>query len=266
MMITFLDWLIVQNTTEALLRLLENAEYFDPVAYNPVFEGELAKLLDRIHDPEVRKQIEALRGFDFGNYVARSLVRAGFRGDSVQEYFHDLVMKLLLSPGKVFRAWNPARHGPLERRFRASVWNAIRNIVEKIRNRRKVVTLTDPAVMAERNPARQAYSAVLDDFRQFVVDRLGQLAAKILDWRMEGRDTKDMVGRPELGSPSVYSIKREVGEIKKLAHRFAMESGDPAFLQKVEKALAGEAATVAKRQAARPQSRMRSQPTPPPTG
>ena len=45
---------------------------------------------------------------------------------------------------------------------------------------------------------------------------------------------------------------KEVGEIKKLAHHFAAQSGDPAFLQKVEKALAGEAATVAKRQAARP--------------
>ena len=36
------------------------SEYFDPVAYNPVFEGELEKLLGRIHDPEARKQIEAI--------------------------------------------------------------------------------------------------------------------------------------------------------------------------------------------------------------
>jgi len=114
-----------------------------------------------------------------------------------------------------------------------------------------VVTLTDPSVMAERNPARQPYSGVLDDFRKMVAEKLGRLAAAILDWRIEGKDIKDMAGRAELGSPSVYSIKREVGEIKKLAHRFAMESGDPTFVQKVEKAMAGEAATVAKRQAAR---------------
>lgn len=252
-MITFLDWIVFQDT-EALLRLLENAEYFDPVAYNPVFEGELEKLAQSRPDPEVLRQVAALRGFEWGNYLARSLVRAGFRGDSVQEYFHDIVMKLLISPGKVFKNWNPKKHGPLERRFRASVWNAIRNIVEKIRIRRKWVTHIDPTVMAERNPARQPYSGVLDDFRRMVADRLGTLAAAILDWRMEGRDTKDMVGRPELGSPSVYSIKREVGEIKKLAHRFAVESGDPAFVRRVEKALADEAATVAKRQAARPRS------------
>ena len=249
-MITFLDWLVVQDT-EVLLRLLESSEFFDPVAYNPVFEGELEKLLDRTHDPEVQKQIEALRGFDFGNYIARSLIRAGFRNDDVETYFHDLIMKLLLSPGRVFKGWNPKRHGPLERRVRASIWNGIRNIVEKIRNRRKVVTHVDPAVMAERNPARQPYSGVLDDFRKMVAEKLGSLALAILDWRMEGRDTKDIVQRAEFGSPSVYSIKREVGEIKKLAHRFAAESGDPAFLRKVEKALAGEAATIAKRQAAR---------------
>jgi len=164
-------------------------------------------------------------------------------------------MKLLLSPGKLFKGWNPAKSGPLERRFRASVWNSIRNIVEKIRNRRKWVTFIDPTVMAERNPARQPYSAVLEDFRKLVADRLGSLALAILDWRMQqGNDTKDLVKKAELGSPSVWQIKREVQAIKALAHDFAAQSDNPAFLQKVEKALADEAATVAKRQAARPRS------------
>jgi len=249
-MITFLDWLIVQDT-EALLRLLEGAAYFDPVAYNPVFEGELEKLAQSHNDPDVQKQIAALRGFDFGSYIARSLVRAGFRNDDVVNYFHDLIMKLVLSPGRVFKGWNPATNPNLERRFRASVWNGIRNIVEKSQNRRRRVTLTDPSLMAQQHRGREPYSGLLDDFRKMVAEKLGSLAAAILDWRMERKDTKDLVGQTELGSPSVYSIKREVGEIKKLAHRFAVQSGDPMFLRRVEKAMAGEAATVAKRQAAR---------------
>ena len=252
-MVPFLDWIIFQDA-EALLRLLENAEYFEPTDYNAVFVGELEKLAQS-QGPDVQQQIEEFRGFDFGNYIARSLVRAGFRGDSVQEHFHDIVMKLLLSPGKLFKGWNPVKSGPLERRFRASVWNAIRNIVEKIRNRRKWVTHVDPTVMAERNPARQPYSGVLEDFRKLVADRLGALALAILDWRMQqGNDTKDLVNKAELGSPSVWQIKREVQAIKSLAHDFAAQSGNDTFLQKVEKALAGEAATVAKRQAARPRS------------
>ena len=114
-MITFLDWLIVQDTTEALLRLLESAEYFDPQNYNPVFEGELEKLAQSHHDPEVQEQIAALRGFDWGSYVARSLVRAGFRNDDVETYFHDLIMKLLLSPGACLRDGIPKSTG---------LWNA----------------------------------------------------------------------------------------------------------------------------------------------
>ena len=127
-MVPFLDW-ITFHDTETLLRLLENAEYFDPVAYNPIFDGELTKLAQS-QGPDVQQQIEEFRSFDFGNYIARSLVRAGFRGDDVQQYCQDIVMKLLLSPGKLFKGWNPAKSGPLERRFRASVWNSIRNIVE----------------------------------------------------------------------------------------------------------------------------------------
>jgi hypothetical protein len=250
-MITFLNWLVVHDT-EDLLRLLENAEYFNPSNYNPVFEGELKKLALSHPDPEVQQQIAALRGFDFAHYISHSLARAGFRGDDVETYFHDLIMKLLLSPGKVFKGWNPAKHGPLERRFRRSVWNGIRNLAEKVQNRRKVVTLADPSIMAQQHPGRQPYSGLLDDFRRLIAEKLGTLAAAILDQRLAGEDIKDMVGRAAFGSPSAYSIKREVGEIKKLAHRFASQSGDAMFLRRVKKAMAGEAATVAKRQAARP--------------
>ncbi len=207
-MVPFLDWIILQDT-EALLRLLENAEFFEPTDYNAVFKAELEKLAQRHNDPDVLKQIAALQEFDWGNYLARSLVRAGFRGDDVPEHFHDIVMRLLLIPGKLFTNWKPSKHGPLERRFRASTWNAIRNIVEKIRNRRERITLADPTVMAERNPARQPYSGVLEEFRKFVADRLGRLALSIFDWRMEGLDTKDLVNNADVGSPSVWQIKQQ---------------------------------------------------------
>ena len=248
-MLTFFTWLENQDTA-TLLALLESRDYFEPTDYNVVFDRELDKLLDRISDPDARQQIAALRGFDWGNYVVRSLVRGGFRGDDVPDNFQAIVLKLLLAPGKLFTNWNP-RKSPLERRFRTSVWNAIRNLAEKRRNYRKWMVSADPVALAERNPAKQPYSGVLDDFRRLVAERLGALAANILDWRLQGEDTKDLVGRAELGTPTPYTIKREVQAIKALAHRFAAHSGDPAFLNRVEKALEGEAATVAKRQAAR---------------
>ncbi len=248
-MLAFKEWIVHSDLLDQL-RLLENAEFFRPEAYNSVFDDELQKLLARTHDLDARKQIAALKGFDWGNYIVRSLVRVGFRHDDVQEAFHNIVMKLLLSPGKLFKGWNPERHGPLERRFKAATWNAIRNIAEKRRNYQRWMTSADPAVMAERNPAKQPYSGVLEEFRRLVAEKLGKLALAILDQRLEGKQTKEMVGRPEFGSPSIYIIKRAVQEIKALAREFAAQSGDPGFLAQVEKALSNEAATVAKRQAA----------------
>jgi hypothetical protein len=245
-MLTFLDW-IVHRDVAAQLRLLEAAEYFDPQEYNPVFDQELEKLLARIHAPELRHQVSALRGFEWGNYIARSLARAGFRDDDQQEAFHQIVVKLLLSPGKLFTGWEPGRHGELHRRFRQSVWNGIRNIAEKSRNRRKRVVATDPTVMADRVVGRQAYSDLIDRFRQVVAEKLGPLAALILDQRLRGEDTKELVRN---GTASAFYIKREVGEIKKLAERFAARLGDPGFLNMVSRAMEAEAETVAKRKQA----------------
>ena len=193
-MLAFKEWIIHHDLLDQL-RLLENAEFFRPQDYNSVFSAELSKLLARIHDPDARKQIAALKDFDWGSYIARSLVRAGFRHDDVQEAFHNIVMKLLLSPGKLFKGWNPERHGPLERRFKAATWNAIRNIAEKQQNYQRWMVAADPAVMAERNPAKQPYSGVLEDFRRLVAEKLGNLALAILDQRLDGKQTKEMVAQ-----------------------------------------------------------------------
>ena len=241
---TFLDWMI-HHDVAAQLRLLEAAEFFNPADYNPVFEAELEKLLDRVPESEAREQALAMQGFDWGNYIARSLLRAGFKDDDQQEAFHTIAVKLLVSPGKLFQNWKPGKHGPLDRRFRKAVWNSIRNLAELTRNRRRRMVATDPVAMAERLPGRQPYSDLIDEFRQVVGDRLGKLALAILDAKLAGEDAKTLVGNP---SPSLYQIKRETTEIKRLAERFAAQLGDPAFANMVAKAMEAEAETVAKRQ------------------
>jgi hypothetical protein len=244
----FVEWLAHRHV-ETLLRLLEGADYFNPQSYNSAFVAGLDDLLGRIHDPAAREQIEALRDFDFGSYIARSLARAGFTGENLQEHFHALVVRLLLKPGKLFRGWNPEVHGPLDRRMKSSTWNGIRNFAEKQRNRRKWSTNTDPGVMAGMFAGKQDHSSSLvDQFTRLVADRLGPLAAAILDWRFDGNEVKDMVGNPQFGSPSVYAIKREVQEIKRLAHEFAIQNDDPGFLAAVERGMNAEARTVQKRQ------------------
>jgi len=230
--------------TAGLLRLLESAAFFSPQQYNVVFRRELEELLERIDDEEARQQILALQGFDWAGYILNSLKRAGIRDDDAQqEDFQTIVVRLLIS-SKLFH-WNPAEHGPLALRFKASVWNSIRNIVEKRRNRRKWMQNADPLAIAERTPERPSQShEIIDVFRRLVKKRLGNLAATILDQRLSGKETKELVG---IGTASAFYVKRAVAEIKELAQRFAAKIGDNNFADMVSAAMAAEAETIEKR-------------------
>ena len=146
-MAMFFDWMVFRDAA-TLLRLLESADFFNPQDYDAVFNSELEKMIRRLPEGEAKQQASGMRGFDWGNYISRSLLRSGFRDDDQQEAFHQITIQLLLEPGKLYRGWLPGKHGPLDRRFRRSVWNAIRNIQEKSRNRRKWMTAVDPSVMA----------------------------------------------------------------------------------------------------------------------
>jgi hypothetical protein len=247
-MAMFFDWMMFRDAA-TLLRLLETAAYFDPVSYNAVFDAELNKMLGASHDPSLRQQVASLRGFDWGNYIARSLARAGFKDDDQQEALHGIVVRLLVDPGKLFRTWEPGRHGPLDRRFKRSVWNAIRNLAEKDRNRRRWMKTADPSVIADRFAGRTSDSNLVEQFRKLVSERLGALALAVLDSRLAGRESKELVGRGQF-EPSAYLIKREVAAIKRLATEFANRTGDPAFAKMVTAALEAEGATIAKRQRA----------------
>jgi hypothetical protein len=77
--------------------------------------------------------------------------------------------------------------------------------------------------------------------------RLGDLAVAIFNSRLQGRQTKDLVGLPELDRPSRHIIKRTVQEIKTAAVDYAKGLDDPDFLRRVEGLLDAEAATVARR-------------------
>jgi hypothetical protein len=203
-MALFIDWMTYRDVA-TLLALLEHAEFFDPQSYNPAFEGELEKLIARIQNPELRKQVSEMRGFDFGGYLAGSLRKAGFKDDDLQDGFHEIAVKMLVT-GKLFKGWNPQKHGFLLQRYRRSVWNGIRNLAEKSRNRRKWSTPTDPATMGDMFAGRQAYSGLLDDFCKVVGEKLDNLAMAIFDAKLSGEDAKSLVGNASVGSPSIYNI------------------------------------------------------------
>jgi len=237
MILNFHLWLLLQ-------------ENFDPAAYDDLFNRELAAVLPMVRNPENRQRLASLRG-GWTNYIAACLRNAGFReqGD-LEEKIHDIVVNFLISPGGLFRGYDKSRHGPLDLRFKRSVSNAVKNVVEKEKNRRR---LLPPAPLhADFVPTRPEHNedgTIIERFRNLLQTRLGDLAVAIFNARLEGRQTKDLVGLPELDRPSRYVVKRVVQEIRTVARDYAQQLDDPDFLRRVERMMDAEAATVARRSA-----------------
>ena len=131
-------------------------------------------------------------------------------------------------------------------RVKLSIRNAILNLVDKRQRRRKWFRPVSP------DQADIAMHSVGDDeaierFRKLIQDELGDLGVAILDIRLDGGDTKSLVGMADLASPSSYQIKRTVQQIKALAQQF----GDDQFQMMVQRALDVEQETLARRFAAR---------------
>jgi hypothetical protein len=204
----FYEWIEIQSIL-GRLSLIETYFSFNAAGYNRIFQDELAKVHERTEDPEHRAALEKMQGFDWVAYIAASIRRAGWRDQrEVQEKAHDLVTKLLI--GTLFRGFDEKVSGPMDLRFKRSVANGVRNLVEKERNRRRLLPAIpigqkfEPGtVTTDELPGRRAThdEAVVDNFRQLVRSRLGQLGLAVLDARLAGQETKSLIGRADLGSP-----------------------------------------------------------------
>ena len=239
-MITFIEWCDLFDR----LRLIETYFSFDPGQYNQLFNDELEKVIERTSDPEHRRALEGMRQTNWIAYVAASIRRAGFQDQrEVQERTHDVVVKLLM--GKLFRGFDERRSGPMDRRFKRSVANAIVNMIEKERNRRRFIPAASQDFQNEL-PARQTWSQdLIQNFRRLVKNQIGDLGLSVLDARLARQELKSLVGDPELGSPTRSVLRRIVREIKDLAKDFA--KNDPGFLRQIERAVGREAVTASKR-------------------
>jgi hypothetical protein len=245
---TFWQWL----SQLRLCPLDETYFTFDPKEYNELFDKELEKVVTRTSDAKHRQALESMRGFGWVGYIAAAVRGAGYRDQrEIQERTHDVTVKLLT--GKLFRGFDEKTSGPMDLRFKNSVGNAIRNLVEKEKNRRHYLPTVpidqegEPSGMAGSNDSGEK---VIRDFRRLVRRRLGQLGVAVLDMRLAGGETKSLVGCPALGSPGKWGVKRAVQQLKQLAGEYAAAVGDPGFLRDIERAMEREQETVAKRRTA----------------
>jgi len=234
----------------AQFNLIETYYGLDPAEYNNLFDAEMEKVIERVRDPAHREALERMRGFRWMSYIAASVRNAGWRDQrEVQDRAHDLAVRLLM--GTLFRGFDERTSGPMDLRFKRSVANAIKNMVELERNRRRLL----PSMPLDQAAEPASVSTPDDDerlvnrFRELVRKQLGGLGVAVLQVRLDGGEVKSLVDCPSLGSPGKWVIKRVVGEIKVLAREYAESLGNPAFLRDIERAMAAESETIEKRRA-----------------
>lgn len=230
------------NTLQCWLLL---REHFDPAAYNQLFRQEIESLSHRLTDPRQRQDLEHQSDFDWVGYIAASLRNAGYRDQEVEDRVHEIVVRLLVLPGTLFQGYDERRHGPLIARFKTAVGNAIKNQVEKDRNRQKrLQRISMPIAVLNLSPQD---AGLIEDFRELIRRRLGMLALAVFDARLEGEQVKSLVGVADLGSPTAYLLKQAVQRLKRLAAEYGRGMGDSEFMKRIEAALDQDARRRARR-------------------
>jgi hypothetical protein len=226
-------------------------EQLDPDAYNSLFQQELERLLPRLADPVQRQHAESMRDFDWTRYIAGAVRRSGFTNQNeIEEKVHEIIVRMLVQPGGLFRNYDERLHGPFPLRFKRTLANALKNLTEKERNRRRFIPsipigqefvpggVTDLA--ARSTP--EGDPEVIERFREMVRRHLGQTALSVFDARMQGVEMKDLPISP-------YNTKKLVQGIKDLARKYAVAVADLDLLAQVERLMTSEERTVQRRQA-----------------
>lgn len=220
--------------------LNEITELFPRQSMNQLVQGEIAKVIPQIEDPEIRSDLERLYQMDFSGYADRSLRAAGFRDPDLDGLVNDILVKLVVTPGGLVSRWR--RDAPLSFRFKRAVKNAVTTLGERASRRRRQVREMPDDLIARERPRDE--DDLISDFRRWLEDEHGAAHRIVLDARLAGEDIKNLAGTAT-GIPSSYALKRIVQQIKASAVRWA--GTDPAFQAKVQKLMDAEQATLTKR-------------------
>jgi hypothetical protein len=223
--------------------LKEHSELLDAEAMNNLFRQQAAEMLPRVQDPQVREDLMGVMRMNPIAYIDRALRRSGIPEADLDEAIQTIVVKFLITPGNLFRGWNP------DRLFTPRLKTAVRNSVITLGQRRQKRAKRFPELPQE--PVARRAVVVEDDpisdFRNFVQLRYGDTALRVLDHRLAGKDTKELVGQP--GLESSYAVKKAVQQIKLAVVRWA--GSHPDFLLRIHRLMDQEKATLSKRFAAK---------------
>lgn len=221
------------------LPLIEVTELFPTGKMNDLFVRELLRVLPAVQGTQLGDDLARLVGMNFVGYIDKSLRSAGFDDAERDGLVHDLVVKLLVSPGGLVSGWK--MDAPLSSRFKRSVKNAIITLGQKqSRRRKRMRDLPDDQIQREKP---QSEEDLVHDFRVWLRQRHGEPAVTVFDARLNGKDIKNLIGQD--GIPSAYALKLIVSQIKSAAVLWA--GTDPVFQLKVRRLMDAESQTLAKR-------------------
>ncbi len=216
--------------------LLVESGRFDRDGFNALFRRQLAELLPRVTDERRRASLEAMRGTDFVAYILAALRNAGLGDDrDREEAAHDVIVQLLVSPGKLFAGYDPDRSGPMEARFSLSVRNAVSNVLRS-RRRREPMNRAIGAVDAVPDRRREDADDVMAAFLKFLRAEAGDDAVRLLTVKLDDDlSQRDVIRHPAFAGLGEWRIRRLMTQIKDAATAFARRQGDDGFLTMIQR-------------------------------
>jgi DNA-directed RNA polymerase specialized sigma24 family protein len=235
-----LDRVMNTSFTAFLLRripLHEVSTWFPRHVFNLTFRDEITKVLESEEiSQEVRQDLLSIKDIDLVGYTDSSLRRSGFKDFELDELVSDILVRLLVTPGSLFKKWD--RRSPMTGRLKVAIRNSIITLAKKSQRRRKRFQELPDSLAA---PPCIDDIGLINAFRDSLRNQFGDAHVQVLDVRLAGNDIKGLVGSPQI--PSSYRLKQIVQDIK----RFVVGWGDSCLQKAVAQMQVREEETLNKR-------------------
>ncbi len=210
--------------------LLDESGKLDIQGFNDLFRQQLEDLLTRVHEPRRRSALEAMRHTNWMGYLLTALRNAGItHRDEREAHAAQIAEYLLITPRKLFNGYDPESSGPMPARWVMAVQNAVRNVVRDRRRQKRLNSRDADAVLARPEPDDE----VLELFRKFIRQELGELAVELLDLRLDGQSLSQIAATPSFKAMGIAGVRRMFSQVRQAVRRFARRTWDVEFRREV---------------------------------
>ncbi len=236
---SFTDYLFQRlPPSDIATHLFEVSELFPKDQINQLFRRETEKLLQDADNQEQTSDLLSFRSMDHVAYIDRAVRNAGVRDPDIDPLVQDLLVKLLM--GSLFTKYVGQ---PMVPRFKVAVTNSIRTMATKRNRIKKRFQPLEDDVPQQQHYQPDEPNELLARFRSHLRNSVGHAGVMVLDQRLDGGDTKELIGKQ--GLETSYRVKQVVAQVKDALKTFSKDQ--PEFRNMVQRALEDEANTLERR-------------------